>query len=89
MRKVPMAKFKPFIPADAKLKDFNAKTIVLGIILGAVFGSANAYLGLLVGLTISTAIPLAVVSVAILRILTPILGKSTILECNISQTAGT
>jgi uncharacterized oligopeptide transporter (OPT) family protein len=41
-----------------------------------------------VGLTISTAIPLAVVSVAILRILTPLFGKPTILECNISQTTG-
>lgn len=83
-----MPEFKPFVPAEAKMKDFNVKTVVLGVILGAVFGSANAYLGLLVGLTISTAIPLAVVSVAILRILTPVFGKSTILECNISQTTG-
>jgi len=83
-----MAEFKPFVPANSKLKDFNFKTVILGVFLGAVFGSANAYLGLLVGLTISTAIPLAVVSVAILRILTPIFGKSTILECNISQTTG-
>ena len=85
---MPMAEFKPFVPANSKLKDFNVKTVVLGVFLGAVFGSANAYLGLLVGLTISTAIPLAVVSVAILRVLTPIFGKSTILECNISQTTG-
>ena len=83
-----MAEFKPFVPAQSKLKDFNVKTVVLGVILGAIFGSANAYLGLLVGLTISTAIPLAVVSVAVLRVLTPIFGKSTILECNISQTTG-
>lgn len=83
-----MAEFKPFIPAETNLKDFNFKTVILGVILGAIFGSANAYLGLLVGLTISTAIPLAVVSVAILKVLTPIFGKSTILECNISQTTG-
>jgi len=83
-----MSDFKPFVPADVKMKDFNLKTVVLGVILGAIFGSANAYLGLLVGLTISTAIPLAVVSVAILRVLTPVFGKSTILECNISQTTG-
>ena len=79
---------KPYIPADVNIKDFNVKTVILGVMLGAIFGSANAYLGLRVGLTISTAIPLAVVSVAILRILTPIFGKPTILECNISQTAG-
>jgi putative OPT family oligopeptide transporter len=80
--------FKPYVPASEIMKDFNLKTVVLGVILGAVFGSANAYLGLRVGLTISTAIPLAVVSVAILRLLMPIFGRSTILECNISQTTG-
>ncbi|MBN1163562.1 MAG: oligopeptide transporter, OPT family [Candidatus Krumholzibacteriota bacterium] len=79
---------KPYVPAETQLKDFNLKTVFLGVFLGAVFGSANAYLGLRVGLTISTAIPLAVVSVAILRLLTPLLGKPSILECNISQTAG-
>ncbi len=79
---------KPFIPADVTIKDFNFKTIILGVFLGAVFGSANAYLGLRVGLTVSTTIPLAVVSVALLRMLAPLFGKSTILECNISQTAG-
>ncbi|MCP5050713.1 MAG: oligopeptide transporter, OPT family, partial [bacterium] len=80
--------FEPFVPASVVQKDFNVKTVLLGILLGALFGSANAYLGLRVGLTISTAIPLAVVSVAILRLLTPILGRSTILECNIAQTTG-
>ncbi len=83
-----MAEVKPFVPANVTMRDFNVKTVVLGVVLGAVFGSANAYLGLLVGLTISTAIPLAVVSVAVLRILTPVFGRSTILECNISQTTG-
>ncbi len=83
-----MKNFKPHVPADATMKDFNLKTVVLGVIFGAIFGSANAYLGLRVGLTISTAIPLAVVSVAVLRIVTPIFGKPTILECNISQTTG-
>lgn len=83
-----LSEFKPHVPANVQMKDFNVKTVVLGVILGAVFGAANAYLGLRVGLTISTAIPLAVVSVAILRMLSPVLGKSTILECNISQTGG-
>jgi putative OPT family oligopeptide transporter len=82
------AEYKPFVSPDVRMKDFNVKTVILGVILGAVFGSANAYLGLRVGLTISTAIPLAVVSVAILRMLSPVFGRSTILECNISQTGG-
>ncbi|MCK4835923.1 MAG: OPT/YSL family transporter, partial [Candidatus Aminicenantes bacterium] len=79
---------KPYVPASTVLRDFNIKTVLLGIILGALFGSANAYLGLKVGLTISTAIPLAVISVAILKLLKPVFGPSTILECNISQTTG-
>jgi putative OPT family oligopeptide transporter len=83
-----MADFKPYVAPEVQMRDFNVKTVVLGVILGGIFGSANAYLGLRVGLTISTAIPLAVVSVAILRMLSPIFGRSTILECNISQTGG-
>ncbi|MBW1764495.1 MAG: oligopeptide transporter, OPT family [Deltaproteobacteria bacterium] len=82
------SEFKPYVPAATIMRDFNFKTVILGIFLGALFGSANAYLGLKVGLTISTAIPLAVISVAVLKALQPILGKSTILECNISQTTG-
>jgi putative OPT family oligopeptide transporter len=61
---------------------------VLGIIFGAVLGSANAYLGLKVGLTISTSIPLAVIMVAAFAVLRPLIGKSSILDVNIGQTAG-
>jgi len=39
-------------------------------------------------LTISTSIPFAVMTVALLRLLAPIWGQSTILEHNISQTIG-
>jgi putative OPT family oligopeptide transporter len=83
-----MSEFKPYVPAETQVRDFTLRTIVLGVVLGALFGSANAYLGLRVGLTISTSIPLAVVTVAVLRLLTPLSGKPTILECNVSQTAG-
>ncbi len=83
-----MPEFKSYIPDQTSVKDFSIKAVFLGVIFGAVFGSANAYLGLRVGLTISTAIPLAVISVAVLRILTPVVGKSSILECNIAQTTG-
>lgn len=80
--------FKPYIPADSNVSDFSVKAVIAGILFGIVFGSANAYLGLRVGLTISTAIPLAVISVALFRALQPIFGKTSILECNISQTTG-
>lgn len=78
----------PYIEADAKIKDFSLKSLIAGIIFGAIFGSANAYLGLKVGLTISTAIPLAVISVALFKFLKPVLGDASILEYNITQTAG-
>ncbi len=76
-----MANHKPYVPADTDLKDFTVKAVIIGAIFGIMFGSANAYLGLRVGLTISTAIPLAVISVAVFRVLRPVLGKSTI-RCN-------
>ena len=78
----------PYIEADSNVKDFSLKSLIAGIIFGAIFGSANAYLGLKVGLTISTAIPLAVISVALFKFLKPVLGEASILEYNITQTAG-
>lgn len=83
-----MSEFASYVPDKTPLKDISLKAILLGALFGVIFGSANAYLGLRVGLTISTAIPLAVISVAAFRILSPLLGKSTILDCNIAQTTG-
>ena len=83
-----MEKFKPYIPADTKLKDFSFKALIVGACLGVLFGTANAYLGLRVGLTISTSIPLAVIAVAFFRATRGIFGKTSILENNIAQTAG-
>lgn len=83
-----MEEFKPYVPDITPYKDITLKAVIMGAIFGVIFGSANAYLGLRVGLTISTAIPLAVISVAVFKALSPILGKSTILDCNIAQTTG-
>jgi len=83
-----MEEHKPYVPDETSYKDITLKAIIVGAIFGIIFGSANAYLGLRVGLTISTAIPLAVISVAAFRGLAFILGKSTILDWNISQTTG-
>jgi len=83
-----MEEFHPYVPEDTSLKDFTIRALIIGAVFGVVFGSANAYLGLRVGLTISTAIPLAVISVAVFRILSPLLGRSSILDCNIAQTTG-
>lgn len=83
-----MADFQSYVPEQTSQKDISIKAVILGALFGVIFGSANAYLGLRVGLTISTAIPLAVISVAALRVLSPLIGKSSILECNIAQTTG-
>ena len=60
----------------------SPRAIILSIILAMVLAAANTYLGLFAGLTIATAIPAAVVSMAVLRLL----GGGHILENNIVQT---
>ncbi|SDV49958.1 OPT family oligopeptide transporter [Chitinasiproducens palmae] len=67
---------------DAALTEFTLRGVLLGAILTAVFTASNVYLGLKVGLTFSSAIPAAVISMAVLRAL----RGSTILENNMVQT---
>ena len=83
-----MAEFKPYVAADADVKDFSIKAVIVGAVFGILFGTANAYLGLRVGLTISTSIPLAVIAVAFFRVMKPLWGRTGILETNIAQTTG-
>jgi putative OPT family oligopeptide transporter len=68
--------------APAPVPQLTVRAVVLSIILAMVLAAANTYLGLFAGLTIATAIPAAVVSMAVLRAL----GGGTILENNIVQT---
>ncbi|HSD16117.1 MAG TPA: oligopeptide transporter, OPT family [Thermomonas sp.] len=58
------------------------RAVVLAVVLAMILSAANAYLGLFAGLTVATAIPAAVVSMGVLRLL----GGGTILENNIVQT---
>ena len=60
----------------------TARAIILAIVLATVLAAANTYLGLFAGMTIASAIPAAVVSMAVLRAL----GGGGILENNIVQT---
>ncbi len=82
------APVQPYIPATETLPEFTLKAVVLGCLFGMMFGAANAYLGLKAGLTVSTSIPVAVMTVAVFRALRGVLGRSTILENNLSQTVG-
>lgn len=83
-----MDEFRPYVPDETPLNDISVRSVIMGAVFGIIFGSANAYLGLRVGLTISTAIPLAVISVASFKVLSPLIGKGSILEANIAQTTG-
>ena len=62
--------------------ELTLRGIILGVAITAVFTAANVYLGLKVGLTFSTAIPAAVISMALLQRF----GGVTIQENNIVQT---
>jgi len=53
--------------ATGRRLEFTLRALVLGALLGIVFTAANTYLGLKVGLTFASAIPAAVISMAILR----------------------
>ncbi|MFM2109503.1 MAG: OPT family oligopeptide transporter [Steroidobacteraceae bacterium] len=58
------------------------RAILLAIVLAMILAAANTYLGLFAGMTIASAIPAAVVSMAVLRLF----GGGGILENNIVQT---
>src|ERR1700712_2761703 len=76
--------FKPFVSPESKMKEFTVRAIVMGCIMGCLFGAANVYLALKAGLTVSASIPIAVIAITIGRKLL----RTTILENNIIQTAG-
>ena len=60
----------------------TVRAMALAIVLAVILAAANTYLGLFAGLTIASAIPAAVVSMAVLRAF----GGGHILENNIVQT---
>ncbi|WP_454765027.1 OPT family oligopeptide transporter [Cupriavidus campinensis] len=64
------------------LPELTLRDIVLGALITVVFTASNIYLGLKVGLTFSSAIPAAVISMAVLRLF----PGANILENNMVQT---
>jgi len=62
-----MADLRPYVPDDGATSEFTVKALILGATLGIIFGAANAYLGLKVGMTVSASIPVAVISMGMLR----------------------
>jgi putative OPT family oligopeptide transporter len=76
--------FKPYVPPEKTIPEFTPRAVILGMIFGIVFGAVTVYVGLRAGLTVAASIPIAVLSISLLRAL----GKATILENNIVQTTG-
>lgn len=79
-----MAEFQPFVPADQHPPEFTFRALLLGSIFGLIFGAVTVYVGLRAGLTVAASIPIAVLSISILRAF----GRASILENNIVQTTG-
>lgn len=80
----PPGEFRPYIPESTELPEFSLRAILFGAIFGIIFGAVTVYVGLRAGLTVSASIPIAVLSISLLRAF----GKASILENNIVQTAG-
>src|ERR1700733_15222676 len=80
----PPGEFRPYVDAQESVAEFSLRAVVLGALFGVLFGAVSVYVGLRAGLTVSASIPIAVLSISILRAF----GRSTILENNIVQTTG-
>src|SRR6201981_3047031 len=78
-----------FIAPETRMRELTWRALLTGTFLGMVFGASSLYLTLKVGLTVSASIPVAVISLAVFRGLSKLgLRDSTVLENNITQTAG-
>ncbi len=76
--------FRPYVSADEHRPELTARALLLGSLFGLIFGAVTVYVGLRAGLTVAASIPIAVLSISVLRAL----GKASILENNIVQTTG-
>jgi len=80
----PVGEFQSYVPPSQSPAEFSLRAVLLGGVFGLLFGAVTVYVGLRAGLTVSASIPIAVLSISILRAF----GRSTILENNIVQTTG-
>src|SRR5580658_6647751 len=79
-----MSDFQPFVAPGENRPEFTFRALFLGSLFGIVFGAVTVYVGLRAGLTVAASIPIAVLSISILRAF----GRASILENNIVQTTG-
>jgi putative OPT family oligopeptide transporter len=76
--------FQPYVAPGVAMAELTVKAILTGALMGILFGAATVYLALKAGLTVSASIPIAVIAISLGRKLL----RTTILENNIIQTAG-
>jgi putative OPT family oligopeptide transporter len=76
--------FQTHVPATESRPEFTVRAVLLGCIFAVLFGAVTVYVGLRAGLTVAASIPIAVLSISVLRAL----GRASILENNIVQTTG-
>src|SRR3954462_15934295 len=79
-----VADHKPYVADDARMAEFTPKAVIVVAMFGIIFGASTLSRALKAGLTVSASIPIAVLSISLLKKL----GDSPILENNIVQTIG-
>ena len=79
-----MPEFQPFVSPGENRPEFTLRAVLLGSIFGIIFGGVTVYVGLRAGLTVAASIPIAVISISVLRDR----GRASVLETIIVQTCG-
>ena len=79
-----MPDFQPFVPPGENRPEFTLRAVLLGSLFGIIFGGVTVYVGLKAGLTVAASIPVAVISISLLRHK----GRPSVLETIIVQTCG-
>ena len=69
--------YRPLVPAEAKVVEISARSIVFGLIMTSIFSAAAAYISLKLGQGIESAIPIAILAIGFSAIVP---RKSTLLE---------
>ena len=73
--KSPETSFQPYVSAEDTRTEFTPRAILLGGFFGLLFGAVTVYVGLRAGLTVAASIPIAVLSISILRALRLVLPE--------------